>query len=407
MKKLKKIISSLDFIYLGIFIIPFQFLMMDKVFIAILLSISGIGLLPFFKKKTIFLFTDFTLGYLILILYGVVSCYYTQDTSSTYAIIIQIVPYYLYCIILSWHILCEKENRYKKIILVMKIFFIASIIVSCIALMGDLKDFNQYTRIGSGLFKEQYTMFSYYLMTSIGIGIWLYSEEDIKQYKMIWGVCICYLYIIAIFTAIRKAIFVPIVFLIAYIFIRSANKKKVVNGLIKIIILISLFVVSYQIFMQNEYFASTVGRRMNGLILGIQGKNGADNSFNIRELLVESAWKCFGNYPLLGYGFGAFRDYADKMIGIRLYAHNNFLELLASDGIVGFTIYYGTVLGLLYKSLKLFTKYKNGIHAFGGAFIIALLVNDFAVVSYLSINYMAILSIIACALKFEKEYIKN
>ncbi|MFI2858756.1 O-antigen ligase family protein [Paenibacillus sp. JSM ZJ436] len=242
-------------------------------------------------------------------------------------------------------------------------------------------------------------MFTYYLMISISIATWLYYKQINKKNRIIYGFIITFLFLICITTAIRKAIFIPIIFWFAYVFIISINRRRLIGGILKVILSIALILIGYSLLMYNEYFASTVGRRMEGFIAGVLGTGESDNSFNIRMLLIKSAIESFMTYPIFGYGFGAFRDYADNMINIRLYAHNNYLELLASSGIIGFIIYYGIVI-LIFKKLYIrFKKLGNVMFAFGIALIISLLANDFAVVSYLSLPYMTILSILACLCK--------
>ncbi|MCC3356086.1 O-antigen ligase family protein [Bacillus sp. REN16] len=279
----------------------------------------------------------------------------------------------------------------------MKTFLVSTIILAIYVLINELMNgFNQYTRIGSLLFGNQYTMFTYYLMISLCIATWLFFKEIRKTLKVILLFIIVFLYFISVFTAIRKAIIIPIIFWIGYVFMISVNRKKVISGFLKITMGICMVIIAYPILMNNEYFASTVGRRMQGFIAGLQGTGEADNSFNERQILVKAALECFKSYPFFGYGFGAFRDFADKTVGIRLYAHNNYLELLASTGSIGFSIYYGGLLLILRKLFKRFKEFKDPLFALGFIFIISLLINDFAVVSYLSLPYMVLISVISC-----------
>lgn len=402
--RIKKETSKFHIIYLGMLIIPFQYLIYSSyLFQIILIGISLIGMLTLIKREVTLPFTYFNIGYMLLVLYGLISTFYTKDVTSTYSILIEIIPYYLFCFVLSWYILAKPMQIYDRIVRSLKVFLFSTIILSIYVFVNDLNGFNKFTRIGGELFGSKHTMFTYYLMISISIAVWLYYKQNRKKDKTIYGFIITFLFLICIATAIRKGIFIPIIFLVSYVLITTSNKKKIIGGILKIMVLLALFVTGYLLLMNNEYFASTVGRRMEGFIAGILGTGESDNSFNVRMQLVRSATESFTTYPFFGYGFGAFRDYADNMIGIKLYAHNNYLELLASSGIVGFGIYYSVIVLIL---IKLYKRYKNlgdSIFAFGSALIISILANDFAVVSYLSLPYMTIISILACLCKVTAE----
>lgn len=398
----KNMLSKFHIIYLGIFIIPFQYVIdSQSVFQVLLLGISFVSILTLIRWKTTLPVTYFNIGYILLILYGLIGTFFTRDTTSSYTILIEIVPYFLFCFVLSWYILDQPVQAYDRIVRILKIFLSSTLILSIYTLVNDLNGFNRYTRVGMDIFGNKHTMFTYYLMISISIAVWLYYKQFQKKNKFIYGFIISFLFIICITTAIRKAILIPIIFWLVYVFITSINKRKLFNGILKIILSIAFLVVSYLLLMNNEYFASTAGRRMEGFIAGILGTGESDNSFNVRMLLIRSAIESFTTYPVFGYGFGAFRDYADNMVGIRLYAHNNYLELLASSGVIGFFIYYG-IFVVIFK--KIYTRYKyhrESIFAFGISLIISFLANDFAVVSYLSLPYMTLISILACLCKIK------
>jgi O-antigen ligase len=397
MKVKKNILLRFHIIYLGIFIIPFQYLISTTVFTIALLGISVFSLVTLIKKRITIPFTFFNLSYLFLLLFGLISTFFSRDTTSTYSILIQIIPYFFYCIILSWYILDGGERAYERIVISLKTFLLSTLILCIFVVINDLQGFNVYTRIGYKTFGNQYTMFTYYLMISVSIAIWLYFKQVKMFNKRTLEMILIVLFVISVFTAIRKAIIIPIVYWGMYVYMTSVNKKKLISGFMKVMIGIALLVVSYFFLMNFEYFAFTVGRRMQGFIAGLQGNNSvADNSFNVREQLAIAAIECFKTYPFFGYGFGAFRDYAHETIGVRLYAHNNYLELLASTGVTGFIIYYGFLTLLLRKLYVRFKVYKNAIFIFGIAFIISLLVNELAAVTYLSLPYMVMLTLISC-----------
>lgn len=396
-----------NFIYLITFAIPFQPLINKNIFIPFIIGISLITMIVLLNNGRRFKITDFIKFYMSMVIYGVLSLIYSKDIISTKTILLQILPYYFCCIIISWYILSDRENSFNRIMKFLKSFIMGTLILCIICIASDIRSFNIYTRIGNRLLGNQYTMFTYYLMISITIVIWLYFKEDKKRNKVYNFIIIIFLYIMIISSAVRKALLIPIVFFMSYIFIKSRNKNNIIKGIIKIILIIFILLLIYYLLMKNEYFASTAGRRIDTFINGITNKGPIDNSFNERRLLVNSAWECYKKYPILGYGFGAFREYANTSIGLRLYAHNNYLELLASSGIIGFSIYYGMIIKIFISLCRGLKKYKSDIFIFGIAFLLSLIINDFAAVTYLSFPYMIIISIISSLYKFETNNISN
>lgn len=400
--KLNKSNIKYDFTYLGMFLIPFEYIIGAKIYAMILIGISIFEILLLLKKNNRFPITYFTCGYFMLIIYGFISSYFTKDATSTYSILIQIIPYYIFAFVSSWYILLDDDLIYGKIKNYLRVFVYGTFVVAIYTLFVDLRNFNIYTKIGVKVFGGLQTMFSYYLIIAICIEIFLLTCEKKKITKYVHLMIIILLYGISLFTAIRKATIIPIVFCVIYISVQSFNRKKLFKGIIFVLILfVSLFAL-YTILMKNEHFSTTVGRRLHTFVIGMMGEEVTEGSFNTREELRNTAWQCFKANPLFGYGFGAFRDYSAEMTGVRLYAHNNFLELLASCGVFGFGIYYGSIILLLRRLLKKVKEHKNSILSFGIAFICAMFINDYGTVSYLALSYIVMFTIISCSTKIKR-----
>ena len=169
--KINKKNNMFDLTYLGVFLIPFEYLIETKIYAIILISISIYEVLLLLRKNSRFPVTYFTCGYFMLIIYGFISCYYTKDTTSTYSILIQIIPYYIFTFMVSWYILLERGSICEKIESYLKVFLYGTFSVSIYTVIVDLKNFNIYTKIGMKVFGGQQTMFTYYLIISVCIGI--------------------------------------------------------------------------------------------------------------------------------------------------------------------------------------------------------------------------------------------
>jgi O-antigen ligase len=93
-------------------------------------------------------------------------------------------------------------------------------------------------------------------------------------------------------------------------------------------------------------------------VLGLIGRNGsADEAVSMagRTDLWEFVWNLIINRPLIGYGFNSFELYASTFwtgqSGAGVAAHNNYLEVLYSTGIVGAIAFLYGLLVLLYRWL--------------------------------------------------------
>ncbi len=129
-------------------------------------------------------------------------------------------------------------------------------------------------------------------------------------------------------------------------------------------------------------FFSGIQSRMEGLIAAITGSGKVDSSTKLRELYITIGLEQFKKTPLFGIGIGN-SNYITATIGENTYLHNNFIELLACGGIIGFVCYYG----IYVKILLDFIRYKAGQEKYGIICLILLflfIMMDYGQVSYYS-----------------------
>ena len=72
--------------------------------------------------------------------------------------------------------------------------------------------------------------------------------------------------------------------------------------------------------------------------------------------------------PIIGVGWENFALYND----LNLLAHNNYLELLASLGLIGFAVYYSNYIRLFWGSIR--KNYRKPINRLMQSLIISLLI---------------------------------
>lgn len=180
-------------------------------------------------------------------------------------------------------------------------------------------------------------------------------------------------------TESRKA-FVLLVLGIIMVFLFIYQNKLKGKNLLKTIlyIFITLLIVIY---LEDLGIFSGVLDRMQGLFGLITGKGEIDLSAKRRGDLINLGLNIFINNPILGIGIGNPHIIVNRYFDKDYYLHNNYVELLAGGGIVGFLIYYSMHFYLLYSFLK-----RSKMNYYGDKIIIILillqLIMDFGVVSY-------------------------
>ena len=91
-----------------------------------------------------------------------------------------------------------------------------------------------------------------------------------------------------------------------------------------------------------------------------------NNSNNERLFIWQSAYTMFKDHPVLGVGLGQYKDnYQQKYIlpqakePYLTHAHNNFLQMLAENGIIGFAGFLTLIAGFIGYSFRRFWKESN------------------------------------------------
>ncbi|MCX7833449.1 MAG: O-antigen ligase family protein [Ignavibacteria bacterium] len=86
-----------------------------------------------------------------------------------------------------------------------------------------------------------------------------------------------------------------------------------------------------------------------------------------RIVMWETGLKIFKDYPILGTGDNEFREIYKRYKKIEYEAegshlHNNFLMILVTTGVIGFTGFIGFMVSLLIRQIEIYKKTKRDIH---------------------------------------------
>ena len=186
------------------------------------------------------------------------------------------------------------------------------------------------------------------------------------------------------FLASRKAILMIGVGLFTLFFVYSKNRN-----LVKKIVLIALVLVFLWCVIQFVPAFSIIQDRFDEMLALFEGNQSNTNEGDINRVhYIEMSLAAFLESPLFGKGF----YYSQYLFGT--YSHNNFLELLMNNGIIGFAVYYFTYVKLFLDARRL-KRIASAAHAFVLTTVMTMVALDVGVVSYFN-RYTLILLTLCC-----------
>lgn len=128
---------------------------------------------------------------------------------------------------------------------------------------------------------------------------------------------------------------------------------------------------------------SAVTERFNLMFDAFLGQGEAGNSTVTRLALIDIGIDLFKEHPIGGIGINNAHFIAGDIFNhTDYYLHNNYIEMLADGGIIGFCIYYSLFIYLIIKFWRI-RDFKDGEFVVCFSLLIINLVMDIAVVSFL------------------------
>ena len=163
----------------------------------------------------------------------------------------------------------------------------------------------------------------------------------------------------------KMIIFIVSIIMINLIMRQNGIWKKFMAIIISIVICIS----GYYLLMNVPLFYNSIGNRFSS--------ESGQESTDERNYIGDYAEELFSQKPLLGYGIDNFKTSNP----LKIYAHNNYLELLVGVGIIGTMIYYFMYVYMIIRLIIMMTK--NDTFA---VFLFSLLVS-LMIIEYGQVNY--------------------
>lgn len=224
----------------------------------------------------------------------------------------------------------------------------------------------------------------------------LYCDE--KRYYVI---TLLNLFIV-ILTSSRKSLLASV----GAIVMMGLMKVQRRNFVTRIIMTFGLLVALYYLIMSVPELYKAIGIRLESMFGYLTGEDG-DYSLSLRQKFIENATDMLFERPLLGYGINNFTVQIGRRINVWTYAHNNYYEILADLGIVGFAVFYGYYFYLLASLVKTWLKTNSSLAKMMLTLLAVIMFCEYGLVSYYSIYMQMALCcmyLFICAINGSDDY---
>ncbi len=197
---------------------------------------------------------------------------------------------------------------------------------------------------------------------------------------------------VSVGTGCRIAIIIFVVGLFCLFFFYFTGKKRILG----IGAFIALAGISFALLYLPVFESMRI--RIIGMLGELTGKEGADISTNTRMIMAQAGIKQFLETPVLGLGIGTSNVILLKVIGVESYLHNNFLEMLACGGIIGFMVFYALHFTVLIKNTKQAFR-RNTKAVLSITLLMMILAQDISTVDYYEKITLILITYMFCALE--------
>lgn len=303
--------------------------------------------------------------------YCLVSCLWTIPTNIT---AIRCTISVLQCCLVGFMILYFANTK-KKLQYLTNLFIVAGVILSIrFFIQVPSSVWGKEIRFENDpLFESNST--AVFLAYASALIVYFYVFNKQKMSKQFFSIFLVFVFMfVSLMTGTKKGILIFGIIVLSTFVLKSQNPLKLI---FRIGISVFLVFVAFYIIMHVDLLYGAIGYRFERMIYQILGVNGiVDGSTRERVAFIKSAVHVFKENPIVGVGIDGFR-YLNEIQ--HTYSHNNFTELLANLGIIGFAIYYSEYFGIVVKS-KYFIKNNQIVFAMALAMIIA----DYGSVTYSS-----------------------
>ena len=329
----------------------------------------------------------FEIWLLFVFLYGAVSILWSIDARNVINVLFNLGKTMAVCFLLRPHLNSRKAIEHVLFLLLLALCYMVLLLVIR----------TPFSAWGTERIGEVINLHSNEIgrLTCLGALISAYFFSSQKKYRLLLGVLVLIFSLFAFLTGSKNALFILWFQLGVYIFLVSEKRKK----FCVIIGIIGAGFLGYSLVMTNEILYALVGNRLEGMLSLFTGGPNVDASTLERLYFMQTAWMLFKKHFLIGIGLNNFSAYLSSIgYANAVYSHSGFLELLATQGLLGFLLYYS----LYIKTLKYYIGCKFGNDPLSAVLVTVTLrvfLFDIATISLYTYNSYITLLIAFCMTK--------
>lgn len=350
-----------------------------------ILLLVMIAILVFlFVRENKYLKIHFTLSHYYLLSFCVlclISSLWAVDTDVAFSRSIDLFEIF---IMYSLFYLCYRREKYVDRILRIIMFTYYMVVIYSISYYG-LSDYIYMMSLGVRVSNDALNANTLGMDAAYAVLINIYY---IINKKLEWYTIFMVpaLFSIAV-SASKKAIILLIIGIILLQILKVKDRKNIMSRiciqLFKIVIVLVVIYAILQLPMFN-LILERINEMVNVFLLNANG----DSSSEARLLLLKIGYNLFLTSPFLGIGIDNAQIFTYRYFFIDgYYLHNNFIELLADLGVIGFLLYYSIYLYIFIKLIK--RKIVDSELNMVLTLLMLNLIMDFGMVSYESkIQYL-------------------
>lgn len=330
------------------------------------LSTTLIKLFYRFREKGTVILPYATLWLLLFILFGLTSVFWAQSRSECFQVISPLIQCAGVTFMMAQHYStqdglerCLKLISLAGTLTVIYIFIVTPSSQWFIGALGQATGNNPNT---VGMMLQLCALISFYFV------------DVEKKYSYIIPLVLQSATVVL--TSSRKSVLC----IAAGILIIAVLNVKRKSYLPKIVLVLTLILITAYFIMHNPLLYDALGRRFKTLMVYLDSNTG-DNSMYLRSTFISVAKDLFFEHPVLGVGINNFSYCLGTVFKFGTYAHNNYYEILADLGFTGFMLFYGFYLYLIINVLSIFRS-GSKLAVLMLAVMTAILLSEMGIVTY-------------------------
>lgn len=348
------------------------------------------------QRKKINKLTGFEISYTILIIYALFRVDSNladkyEDYASYGYYMVKNMLFNFVSIVCAIRLLNLMTKSIKETInIIGKTFVVSTILIAIYTVIYEYAILHSSARLATYVFTGRYgerMTFTHNITVSLLFVTYqmLNIAENTKNKPIKEGVILIFLLIVAILTGTRKLFLVPILFVVFYLLI---GKKITLKSAAKyLVILLIVAMIGIYAIMKIDFLYDLLGHRIDSLIMEVTGE-ARDPSSSQRDRMISRGLEYFSEHPIIGIGTDGFKFDFKEETGIFKYSHNNFIEMLANYGIIGFVLFYAWMPIAIIKMFRSYKNKKENLNLFFIGTLLTLIVLDYWTVSYYRIHFL-------------------